>query len=66
MKLLSYILSQFFHHWCIESFYNLISVSCYITEAVYLIFVPYSLSYTLSVYPPPSLYYQPPRLEWKW
>jgi hypothetical protein len=47
-------------------FFNLISVSCYIAEAVYWIFVPYSPSYTLSIYPHPSHWYQPPRLECKW
>jgi hypothetical protein len=44
-------------------FYKLIFVSCYIAEAVYLIFVPYSPSYTLSVYPPPSHWYQHPQIR---
>jgi hypothetical protein len=45
---------------------KLVFVSCYTAEAVYLIFVPYSPSYTLSIYPPLSHWYQSPRLEWKW
>jgi hypothetical protein len=65
MKLLFSIFSSLVYRKATE-FCNLISVSCYIAEAVYSIFVPYSPSYNLSVYPPPSHDYQPPRLEWKW
>jgi hypothetical protein len=35
-------------------FCKLIIVSCFIAEPVHSIFVPYSASYTLSIYPSPS------------